>query len=216
MRPKGIPISPRLHKIRLILLIMVTPLITWYAKQRYTNPVQPHREIAIGTTTEEEYLLFYEATTFTKTPYLHLFFSPPSEKAIPSTPYIYPSCQDSLVHVSDDTTITTTIVHTSHGQFSLSKDILFIRRDDLNTAVMLRPSQGLSRRIETDILLLTAPTSRENLMNIRSTLTPRLTIRSVSDTFSDILPKNIQGLHKNTTYRIHHRPRGSITLTPME
>ncbi len=170
---RGIKVSPKFHIGKIIVYMIITPLITWYAHQKYTNPFSFYPNIAIDYTESEPAILFYETSFKDTTHRIRCTFEPiqaktSAEKAVLLSANTF---QDSLNYFKGSVSDSTTTILYGHKR-------ILVPFGSIPDHAPLYP---------TDILIIPKK-SIEFAKSWRNYASPRLTI--IFDTTVRTLPSN--------------------------
>ncbi|MGM0443182.1 MAG: hypothetical protein ACQEQV_03250 [Fibrobacterota bacterium] len=174
---KGIRISPAAHKARLYFLILITPLISWYAHQQYTNPAKKHPEIRLIKKSGTAFIHGYHATSFSTSDHVYIALDSVSASPRKEGLLILPFPDDSL-----------TILHPSGVQEQVNQittpTVSVMHRGPFITVTggryCITAAQSASGRggfvNSPDILIMRSSVTAGQIQTIRNRLAPRLTL----------------------------------------
>ncbi|MGM0461211.1 MAG: hypothetical protein ACQEQ4_02185 [Fibrobacterota bacterium] len=190
MKKRGIPISPQANKVRLIFLVLVTPFITWYAHQQYTNPGRKHPEYRLIKTKDNTLLHLYRASSFENSDHLYvqaaLTPTQPDESFFPRIEYTS-STELYFQDHKEDSPVRISTLHTPAGLIRHHTNKLIVETANETVLLLYSPSRAHEKffsQTPPDILVLIAPDSLETVYNLRTELRPRLTV------VTDFIPRN--------------------------
>lgn len=176
LKRRGIAISPGANRVRIILLFILTPLITWYAHQRFTNPFKKHVTYELVSFDGIPTLHIYNETSVSKSDLLYIPLSKTDTLQLSQKEYsVIEFDSDSLfVFKEKSETITTPQITTETVHIRILNNTLLISGPYFEIALAYAESQLLPSQ-ETDLLLAYDLTD-ETLFKTRAQLKPRLSI----------------------------------------
>ncbi len=173
---RGIAISPRMNSARLLLLIIITPLVTWYAKQEYTNPYKLHKTVVIKPIDQIPYLHLYQKSIKREVDHIYINLSK-QDKRVPTQIIKY------YVHITlTDTTMQITTpkdayessyFHNSTARIEHQNGVTSI---DLGDTTIIIPRKLPTRYYPPKDIMISHATNSEQLQEERKLFTPRATI----------------------------------------
>lgn len=178
---RGFAISPGMNRVRVILLFIITPLMTWYAHQRFTNPFKKH--------------VSYELTSLQGTPVLHIY----NESSVRKDDLLYIPLQKesplttgspnySIITYNNDSTflycdekecVPMKRLNTKTVQLRMYQNLLYINGPFFEIVTAFDTTSSKSQR-EVD-LLLAYTCNDSTISSLRKLLRPRLTITEKSN-----------------------------------
>lgn len=179
---KGIAISPGMNRVRIILLFIITPLITWYAHQRFTNPFKRHVTYELTTFKNAPMLHIYNETSKTKEDliYINLLSSSIFKKGTNKYTVISYDSDSTFLYGDEQECVPMKQVQTKTVQIQMFRNILYISGPHFEIATAF---DSTSKIKEGDIDLLVAYNLNDttSLFSLRKQLRPRLTVTNHSE-----------------------------------
>jgi hypothetical protein len=224
MKKRGIPISPQANRIRLIFLVLVTPFITWYAHQQYTNPGRKHPEYRLVKTEGNAFLHLYRASGFENSDHLYIQAAlKPTQQDESYFPRIEYTSSKGL-YFQDQKEESPIRISTLHAPAALIRhhtNRLIVETVNETVLLLYNPSnahENFFSQDPPDILVLISPDSLQTVYSLRKELRPRLTVVTDFTPPNDHppFPKNLRFIHTPGVYYFRTISRKGLEIYSAE
>lgn len=178
---KGIAISPGMNRVRIILLFIVTPLLTWYAHQRFTNPFKKHVSYELCSSQGEPVLHIYNETSVKKTDLLYIPLRKKSTAIIGSDKknFITYDSDSTFLFTDNEGGVAMKQLQTETVSLRMFQGLLFVEGPFFSIVVAF---ENVENSNNNDIDLLLAYEANDAVVtSLRKVLRPRLTITNSSN-----------------------------------
>lgn len=173
---RGIAISPRMNKVRIAILLVITPLLTWYAHQRFTNPFKKHVIFELVNHSEAPMLHIYHETSTSKSDLLYINVSQSPLQTREKNAIYVQFYNDSLFKVTKDAnTQTVRFFKTATSTLKYRNGILSVEAPFFSALVCYKILNN-QQYIDTVDLLVGFEIPPNSVLALRKKAQPRLTI----------------------------------------
>lgn len=188
---KGICISPRMHIARLLFFFIATPILTWYGHQYFTNPYSYHPFITLENLENRPILKVYEESLKglrdnISIDLLDIYNTSLSDK---SDNISISGKYEILISNNHDSTVTNSYSTYSSKIYNYNGNLI-IKNDLADIAIIKNFSENSISELKNFDIIILGNISHDSIMDIRSKLSPKLTIILTKDNLIS-LPKNV-------------------------
>lgn len=204
---RGVPISPLVNYVRMVVVLCLTVVLTWYARQKYNNPFQLRPEFFLETGDISTLVFYQKSTRKSSDSTIVSLFS--NERAGIQTVLLD---QESFIFIREDSQNDTLSYYAHNGWKYVTRVWGTSISSEMMSMVVVHSGVSLQGTLpgEYDILITDAQ-DQERLKEERFFFRPRITVWITENPSEHLPAENILVCTQEERYFFEHGKRGSIT-----